>query len=69
MSKALLTYVVNDDVQDKKRSVTLESGTLYYIDACTKQFENPIELKKNPYYIDRITKLEEENNNTGELKV
>jgi len=43
MTKAILTYTPKDI--DNARTITLESGSLYYVDYCTKNYKNIEELK------------------------
>lgn len=54
MSKATLTYVLKNKVDGDDAILYLETGTLRYIDYCTKKFLNEEDLKKDPDYKKRI---------------
>lgn len=54
MSKAVLTYTINSNDPNNKRTLTLESGSLFYIDSCTKTYADSIELKKSFLYRNKI---------------
>ena len=64
MGRALLVYTSKDNSSSKVNSVTLESGSLYYIDSCTKNFKTENELVESYMYKQRTREIE-----NGHLKV
>ena len=64
MGRALLVYSSKDNSLSKNNSITLESGSLRYVDACTKEFKSKRELVNSYKYRVRTKKID-----NGELKV
>lgn len=70
MRKAVLSYVVKDKNGNQERQVTLEEGSLFYIDKCTSAFKDIESLKKHPYYSKKINNFLEANEcSYGEVKL
>ncbi len=54
MSKATLTFVLNKGVDEDNSVLYLESGSLRYVDHCTKRYKNEEELKNSALYRPKI---------------
>lgn len=63
MSKATLTYVLNKANEEDHSVLYLESGSLRYIDHCTKRYKDEEDLRNSPLY---KTKLDEFKRKSGE---
>lgn len=58
MGRAMLVYTSKDNSSSKVNSVTLESGSLRYIDYCTKGFETEKDLVDSYMYKERTKQIE-----------
>ena len=58
MGRALLVYTAKDISSSKVNSVTLESGSLRYIDSCTKEFESEKALVNSYVYRQKTRQIE-----------
>lgn len=63
MSKATLTYVLNKANEEDNSVLYLESGSLNYVDHCTKRYQDAHELRNSPLY---KTKLDEFKHRSGQ---
>lgn len=54
MSKATLTYVINKGEDNENAILYLESGSLKYIDSCTKKYIDEDDLMRSDGYRERI---------------
>lgn len=57
MGRAVLVYTI--DLEKNPKSVTLESGSLSYIDCCTKRYNGSLDLEQSFEYKDKIRSLGE----------
>lgn len=71
MSKATLTYVINKGTNNDNSVLYLESGSLRYVDYCTKRFKDENMLIGSPLYYSRIVEFRNRvgATNDGELLV
>lgn len=70
MRKATLTYTAVSNNYEAIKSINLESGSLFYIDECTKGHENLISLQNSYLYYDRIKSfLTNNNTNKGKFSI
>lgn len=58
MGRALLVYTTKDNSSSKVNSVTLESGSLRYIDFCTRDFESEKDLVESYIYRERTKQID-----------
>lgn len=57
MGRAVLVYTTN--LENDPKTVTLQSGSLFYIDCCTKQYNDSLDLEQSFEYRDKIRSLGE----------
>lgn len=70
MRKAILSYVIKDRNGHQDKQLTLEEGSLFYVDKCISAFNDKKSLLMHQYYSKKIKSFLESNEEVnGELKL
>lgn len=70
MRKAVLCYVIKEANTQHEKILTLEEGSLFYVDKCVNSFSNEKLLLSHPYYAEKIKNFKEQNNNQeGKIEI